>query len=368
MDTLVHYLTAYSSTNYVLALGAYMALVRHLRYKRIRALQAKYPDPTLPFRNLNVAREIAANVAVLEFPYLNTVALEFALFKTYSIPSISKILAATRQFTSNCLKRADDTSLILAEMNQTYSRKLLRETLEGKTDPAEDLNDLKRSQMATERLNWIHGHYPIKQEDYLYTLALFILEPGSWIDRFEWRPLSELERNAMLALWFENGQNMKIQNIPTSYEAVAEWSEAFEREYMVYAPSNVAIANSTVNHLLSRAPAAVHPFGRKVVSALLTPRLRKAFDMPAPSRRFVAMIETALWLRGGFIKYFMLPRKIPVVRTAPRANQEGRYVPRFNKYEPVYPNGYTIDELGPDKFRGKCPVPHNATSLPPQHL
>lgn len=195
MDTLVHYLTAYSSTNYVLALGAYMALVRHLRYKRIRALQAKYPDPTLPFRNLNVAREIAANVAVLEFPYLNTVALEFALFKTYSIPSISKILAATRQFTSNCLKRADDTSLILAEMNQTYSRKLLRETLEGKTDPAEDLNDLKRSQMATERLNWIHGHYPIKQEDYLYTLALFILEPGSWIDRFEWRPLSELERN-----------------------------------------------------------------------------------------------------------------------------------------------------------------------------
>ncbi|KAG0094142.1 hypothetical protein BGZ92_006365 [Podila epicladia] len=368
MDTLVHYLTAHSSTKYVVALGAYMAFVRHLRYKRIRALQAKYPDATLPFRNLDVAREISANVAVLEFPYLNTVALEFALFKTYSIPSISKILAATRQFTSDCLKRADDTGLILAEMNQTYSRKLLRETLEGKTDPAEDLNDLKRSQMATERLNWIHGHYPIKQEDYLYTLALFILEPGSWINRFDWRPLTELERNAMLALWIENGQNMKIQNIPTSYEAVAEWSEAFEREHMVYAPSNVAIANCTVNHLLSRAPAAVHPFGRKVVSALLTPRLRKAFDMPAPSRRFVAMIETILWLRGGFIKYFMLPRKIPFVRTAPRANKEGRYVPRFNKYTPVYPNGYTIDELGPDKFRGKCPVPHNTTTLPPQEL
>lgn len=200
MDTLVHYLTARSSTKYAIALGAYMLLVRHLRYKRIRALLAKYPDPTLPLRNLDVAREISSSVAVLEYPYLNTVALEFALFKTYAIPSISKILAATRQFTSSALKRADDTGLILAEMNQAYSRKQLREILEGTSDPAEDLNDEKRAQMATERLNWIHGHYPIKQEDYLYTLALFILEPGSWIDRFEWRPLSELERNVSVCV------------------------------------------------------------------------------------------------------------------------------------------------------------------------
>ncbi|KAF9217856.1 hypothetical protein CPC16_003746 [Podila verticillata] len=364
MDTLVHYLTARSSTKYAIALGAYMLLVRHLRYRRIRALQAKYTDPTLPLRNIDVAREIASDIAVLEFPYLNTVALEFALFKTYAIPSISKILAATRQFSSSALKRADDTGLILAEMNQAYSRKQLREILEGKTDPAEDLNDEKRSQMATERLNWIHGHYPIKQEDYLFTLALFILEPGSWIDRFEWRPLSELERNAMLAVWTETGENMKIQNIPTTFQAVKEWAEAYEQEHMLYAHSNVAIANSTIELLLSRAPTAVHPFGRKVVSALLTPRLQKAFNMPAPSWAFVTVIKSILWLRGGFIKYFMLPRNIPVIRTPPRANKEGRYVPLFNKYEPVYPNGYTIDELGPDKFRGKCPVPHNVKPSP----
>ena len=141
-------------------------------------------------------------------------------------------------------------------------------------------------------------------------------------------------------------------------------TKAYEQEHMVYAQSNVAIANSTIELLLSRAPAALHPFGRKVVSSLLTPRLQKAFNMPAPSWAFVTMIKSILWLRGGFIKYFMLPRNIPVIRTPPRANKEGRYVPLFNKYEPVYPNGYTIDELGPDKFRGKCPVPHNVTSTP----
>ncbi|KAF9578649.1 hypothetical protein BGW38_005451, partial [Lunasporangiospora selenospora] len=177
------------------ALAAYMALVRHLRYQRIRRLQRKYPDPTLPLRNYEVAREVAASIIELDFPYITVVALEFALFKTYAIPTISKILASTKQFTGKCLKRVDDTTLILLEMTETFSRNKRRELIEGKTDPKEVENDTHRSHVATERLNFIHGHYNIKQDDYLYTLSLFVSDPNEFIGRFEWRPLTRLEQN-----------------------------------------------------------------------------------------------------------------------------------------------------------------------------
>lgn len=199
MDTIINILSSHPSVKYGALLLAYMGLVRHLRYRRINALLRKYPDPTLPLRNFTVAREVFGTISDLEFPYLKVVSLEFALFKTYAIPSISKILAATKQFASNCLRRTDDTVLILLEMNEGYSRNVRRTMVEGgKVDEEEVLNDERRKDIATERLNFLHGHYNIKQEDYLYTLALFIQEPAFFIDSFEWRPTTELERNVSL--------------------------------------------------------------------------------------------------------------------------------------------------------------------------
>lgn len=44
---------------------------------------------------------------------LGRLSLELALFKTYSVPTISKILAATGEFSKSAAKRAEDTGLIL---------------------------------------------------------------------------------------------------------------------------------------------------------------------------------------------------------------------------------------------------------------
>ncbi|KAG0230585.1 hypothetical protein BGW42_000849 [Actinomortierella wolfii] len=362
MDTIVSFFSSYPQAKYAVAVAAYVAYVRSQRYKRMRALEAKYPDPTLPLRNHNIAKEITSAVNNFEFPYLFTVSLEFALFKTYAIPSISVILAATKQFTTNCLKRAEDTAFLLLEMNEGYSRNLGRCMRENNVvDETEVQNDEKRAAAAVERVNFLHGHYNIKQGDYLYTLALFILEPSSWIDRFEWRPLTRLEKNALLAVWTKNGRDMGIENIPETLEELETWAEAYEAEHSRFAKSNVAIAYATIDLLLSNAPKFMHPFGYKVVSCLLTDRLRTAFGLPQPPKGLTTIVEGVLYLRAFFIRNFMLPRHYPSVRTALRANKEGAYVPQYNKWKPVYPQGYKIEELGPEKFIGKgpgCPAVH----------
>ena len=61
----------------------------------------------------------------------------------------------------------------------------------------------------------------------------------------------------------------------------------------------------------------------------------------------------------------MLPRRMPLVRTALRANEENKYVPQFHKYKPVYPDGYRIEDLGPAKFVGKCPVSFHPSGKTP---
>ncbi|KAG0261175.1 hypothetical protein BG011_001281 [Mortierella polycephala] len=365
MDTLRNVLSVHPSLMYGTGLLAYMALVRHFRYKRINALLKKYPDPTIPLRNLEAAREVSSIVGDLDFPFLNVVSLEFALFKTYAIPSISKVLAATKQFATSCLKRADDTALILMEMNEGYSRDLRRTMTEGKVDEKERLNDERRAEIATERLNFIHGHYNIKQEDYLYTLALFVLEPAVFIGRFEWRSLTELEENALLAMWTHHGRAMGIQNIPETLAELKAWTEDYESTHAVFAKSNVAIAQSTVDLLLSLAPSFTHAFGRKIISSLLTPRLRAAFGIAPPPRGLTTIIHALLHSRALFIRYFMFPRRLPLVRSALRANKENKYVPIFNKYKPVYPQGYRVEDLGPEKFVGKCPISFHPSGRTP---
>ncbi|GJJ71966.1 hypothetical protein EMPS_04323 [Entomortierella parvispora] len=349
------------------ALAAYMLLVRHMRYRRIRKMQAKYPDPTIPLRDHAIAKEVLATAVNWDFPYMAEVALEFALFKTYAVPTISKILAATQQFSKEVGKRAEDTGLILMEITQGYARSQKRIATTGVDSPEARAKDEYRAFVATERLNFIHSHYPIKQEDFLYTLALFIKEPHSFIDQYEWRPLTELECNAYFAAWRRIGEDMNIENIPDSYEGVKIWAEEYERKNSVFAKSNVTIADQTVGHLLSRAPAFLHPFGRLVVASLLTPSLRRAFGYNEPPKSVYYTVHAFLQIRRLIIKYLMLPRRTTRVRSPLDVNEFGRYVPTFNKYAPVYKDGYRIEDLGPTKFLGKCPVSFHPSGITPPH-
>lgn len=46
----------------------YLATVRHLRYKNINAIRAKYPNPQDVLDNIDIAREINAITTKKEFP------------------------------------------------------------------------------------------------------------------------------------------------------------------------------------------------------------------------------------------------------------------------------------------------------------
>ena len=88
----------------------YLTLVQLLRYRNFDRI-ALLPPPKSDVD----ATLIISTSQQTDFPFLVRKALEFGLFKSYSIPSISKLLVATTQLTEHTSRRYDDTDIILAQ-------------------------------------------------------------------------------------------------------------------------------------------------------------------------------------------------------------------------------------------------------------
>jgi len=217
------------------------------------------------------------------FPWDIERALEFALFRTYAVPSISGLLAETGEFVRRTRKRYDDTELILYEV--------LEHGFES-----------DQGRRAIRRMNQMHGRFQISNHDLLYVLTTFIFEPIRWVERFGWRPMTANEKQAFFRYYCELGRLMGIQNIPTNYAEFEQFNLAYEREQFKFAASNRAIGDATVNLLLGMyAPKLLWPLLRPAAYALMDEPLLDAFGYPHPPQWLRQQVSTLLRLRARLL-------------------------------------------------------------------
>lgn len=260
--------------------------------------------------------EICRQLAGYEFPWDVTRALEIALFRTFCVPSIALLLDRTAEFHHRPQKRYDDTGLMVSLI-----LKLGHDTPEG--------------QAVIQRMNRIHGHFPISNADFLYVLSTFIYEPVRWIERFGWRQLSHLEKQALFYFWLSVGGQMGIQDLPTSYESFEQYNLSYEQEYFSYNPANQRVGESTLQLFLSWFPAPLRPLIQPFVYAIMDDRMIQAFGFPAPQPWQRSILTQVLRSRGQLLRYF-----------------PPRQTPSFYSDEPQrsYPKGYDLSDLGPPKM------------------
>ena len=269
---------AFSLYHYLLLCICYLTLVAFCRNVRLRSTLSKYPYSTrtsLASMTNEDAYLIQQSLTELEFPFTLEKSLQFALFRTYGIPTISKLLVQTSQFSaeSTATKRYADTVLLIAEFMGYHP-----------TSP--------RSIEAIGRMNYIHSQYQksgqILDDDLLYTLALFAGEQVRWVDKYEWRKLEDFEKCAIGTFWKAIGDAMGIpfKKLKSGsegwvdglqwFEEIDEWSAEYERRFMVPDKNNQKTADQTVAILLFSIPRFAKGVGRKIVSALMDERLRTA--------------------------------------------------------------------------------------------
>lgn len=258
--------------------------------------------------------------AAYEFPFDIAHALEFALFRTYAVPRISGLLRRTGELVERPRKRYDDTDLILSEL-------------------IEHGYDSERGRAALANMNRQHARYPIRNEDHLYVLSTFVFEPIRWIERFGYRPMVERERLAWFLFWRAVGERMGIRDLPEDYLGFERYNVDYEHERFRFATSNHAVAEKTTDLLLGfYLPRRLFPLGRPAIYAMLDEPLSEAFGFPRQPAALQRSVRGLLRLRGRLVRWLPERRK-PLLRTRMR--------------RPSYPQGYRIEDLGPQEPGGE---------------
>lgn len=260
---------------FLLFIFVYPFVASFFRYDRLRKSRKTFHSTSFSHMTDDDACLIQQYLAELEFPFTYTKALQFALFRSYGIPSISKLLAGTSQFTNpeTSSKRYTDTELLIREF-------------------VGHAPSSQRTIEAISRMNYIHSKYrlsgQILDDDMLYTLSLFASEPIKWINKYEWRQLEDFEKCAIGTFWRSMGDAMSISfdSLKSGkvgfrdglhwLEEVLQWAQYYEKKNMVPHINNKITADETVLLLLWNVPPAMKGIGENLVRALMDARLRAA--------------------------------------------------------------------------------------------
>ncbi|MGV9498375.1 oxygenase MpaB family protein [Streptomyces sp. NPDC003642] len=289
---------------------------RFERLERIRGMD--------PYRE---ATEIYRLSVAYEFPWDFARSLELALYRTYAVPSIGRLLAQTAELTDRTQKRYDDTSLLLdAVVEHGFGSE------QGRT--------------AIRRINGMHRSYDISDEDMRYVLCTFVVMPKRWIDAYGWRRMSRHETVAAVVHYRTLGRHMGIKDIPETYEEFETCLDDYEAAHFAWDEDARRVSDATLDLMASWYPRPLAPLLRTTTLALLDDSLLEAFRYTPPSALTRAWVRRAVRLRGRAVR-LLPPRSAP-------------HFARQNREIKGYPNGYELADLGTRPVPGirGCPVRH----------
>ena len=271
--------------------------------------------------------EIYAKVVAHEFPWDMNQALGFALFRTYAVPGIGRLLDETGEFTQRPQKRYDDTALLLEPPNRL-----------GFEDP--------EARAAIRRINQMHHAYDIPNHEFRYVLSTFVVVPKRWLDDYGKRPLTANELEASVQYYRTLGRHMGIKDVPETYEGFEELMDSYEAEHFGYDEGGRRVADSTLALMVGFQPRIARPVMNVFSRSLMDPPLRRAFRYDDPPAVVEKLSREALRARGRLLRLFPARRDPKLVEDLPQIRS--------------YPNGYRVEELGtfPVPGRAGCPVRH----------
>ncbi|MEU8977114.1 oxygenase MpaB family protein [Streptomyces sp. NPDC048309] len=287
------------------------------RYERLEQIRRMDPEKE--------ASEIYRLSTAYEFPWDFARALELALYRTYAVPGIGRLLAETAELTDRTQKRYDDTALLLDAV-------------------VEHGFDGEEGRAAILRINQMHHSYDISNEDMRYVLCTFVVMPKRWIEAYGWRRMSRHEIIASTVHYGTLGRYMGIKNIPESYEDFEDCLDAYEEAHFGWDEGARRVSDATLDLMASWYPRALAPLLRASTLALLDASLLRAFRYEPPGPATRALVRRAVRARGRLVR-LMPPRRAP-------------HFARQNWEIKGYRDGYRVADLGTRPVPGVrgCPV------------
>lgn len=161
--------------------------------------------------------------------------------------------------------------------------------------------------MWINRLNDIHAHFPLRNEDSLYTLATLALDPHRITSQLGLSPFSRKELEAQWRFWRTVAQLQGIRDIPLSRNELERWRLSYEAREFESSYEGREVVRSLIDTFGEQIlPRRLRRYSVHLIAALCTSRLRETHALPQPSR----FLDCAL--RAAMVTYSLSNRLRPV--------------------------------------------------------
>lgn len=281
---------------------------------------ASAPDPADGVRTLTpelaAAERTYRRLMFETFPFELRLGHRLGFIRAFASPRIATLLAGTGQIEHDTSRRGTDTGLFMYSM--------LYHGLDSAV-----------GRQAVERLNQMHAVWPIRNEDYVWSLGNWFLPGLDVVDRYGWRPLTDAERQAVVDWHRELGIRMGVQGIPCSADAFAAMARDYEQDHLSASAAGRRLRAAAFEVAVRSLPRPLRAPGLRVGTALLDAPVREALGLPEPAA-VVRVLAAGLLRAGAVVRRRRGPGEPWFVPGAPRRD---------------YPHGYTIEDLGPTGTR-----------------
>ncbi len=259
--------------------------------------------------------EIYKRLTLWELPSEARFGFQLAFYRPFAVPRMAAVLRETGHFRRDTTRRAYDTALVIHEI------------IWGGPDS-------ERGRQMVNLMNKLHDRPDIHAEDMTYILNSLIVVPTRLMDRYGWRVVSEAEREATWRFYDALGERMNIAARPGSYAAAEQQIIDYEARHLAASTAGAELTEAVLVMLRGRLPAPARPLAPQITSSLVgDAAVSRALSLPTP-RPWAANV-----LRLGAAVRKHLQRRQPPPQKP--SFWPGRPAGR------LYPDGYTLDQLGP---------------------
>lgn len=274
-----------------------------------RSIDLNRLDPTIDWH------EIYRQLTLWELPSEARFGFQLAFYRPFAVPRMAAVLQSTGHFQRDTRRRAYDTGLVMHEI------------IWGGVDS-------ERGERMVRLMNALHRRPDIHAEDMTYILNALIVVPTRFMNRYGWRKVTDAELTATWRFYDVLGERMGIACRPSSYVDAEQRLTGYEVRQLQPSQEGAALTAAVLKTLRDRLPRLARPLAAQITSALVgDPAVSRALSLPPPDAKLGRVLEVGAAGRRLYERHRSPPQQ-----------------PSFWPGRPagtVYPQGYTLDQLGP---------------------
>lgn len=154
---------------------------------------------------------------------------------------------------------------------------------------------------AIDSINQAHANVDAANDDYLYVLSTFFLEPLRWNRAYGHSEISNEDLDHVVNFWCQIGCRMGIEDLPSDIEQWWKFQAEYENLHMAYSQQGQELATRSIVELCKQAiPPLLRPVARQILYASMDAKVRDCLKLPEPLIPAKPLMRLLYMLKPGF--------------------------------------------------------------------